>query len=556
MGLLTLDSAAAHAAWRAAQAAARPAISGHAGALRRFAALLGVLACALAGLPGCASSLPPLPDREPQGFLVAGPDSPLARAMQPRPADAGAGSSGLVLLRDPAQALATRVLLARQAQRALDIQVYIWRPDASGRVLMHEVWRAAERGVRVRLLLDDNGSDGMDDWLQTLDAHPGIEVRLYNPFGQRRFKALGYLTDFVRLNHRMHNKSFTADGLATIVGGRNVADVYYGVDARTLFADMDALALGPAAQDTARHFDAFWNSGRAYPLAGLLEPSDAAVRARQRQELSDPSGVPEVAALLSSLQRTPWLSASVLAAYPALQWSPVQVLSDAPDKPARGSSPAAPGRRITEPILAGIAAARATLDLVSPYFVPGEAGVQGLFDLARRGVKVRIVTNSLAATDVMAVHAGYARHRRALLAAGIELHELKAHASSPVGAAAPAWRTRLGLSSAASLHGKVFLADGQRLFIGSFNLDPRSANLNTEMGLVIDSPVLSRELAAQVERDLPEGAYRLSLTASGELQWEERGPAGRVVHAREPEAGLLRRVGAQVLSWLPIEALL
>lgn len=554
MGFLRPGSTAADAACKAAPAAACPAVAGRLGALRLHAAVLPVLVCALAGLAGCASTLPPLPDREPQGFLVAGPDSPLARAMQPRPGDAGA--SGLVLLRDPAQALATRVLLARQAQRALDIQVYIWRPDASGRVLMHEVWRAAERGVRVRLLLDDNGSDGMDDWLQTLDAHPGIEVRLYNPFGQRRIKALGYLTDFTRLNRRMHNKSFTADGLATIVGGRNVADVYYGVDAGTLFADMDALALGPAAQDTARHFDAFWNSKLAYPLAGLLDPPDAAVPVRQRQELADPSGVPEVAALLSSLQRTPWLSASVLSAYPALQWAAVQVLSDAPDKPAWGTSPAAPGRRITEPILAGIAATRATLDLVSPYFVPGDAGVQGLVDLARRGVKVRIVTNSLAATDVMAVHAGYARHRRALLAAGIELFELKPHASAPAGAAAPAWRTRLGFSSAASLHGKVFLADGRRLFIGSFNLDPRSANLNTEMGLVVDSPGLSRELSAQVERDLPEGAYRLGLTDNGELQWEERGPAGRVVHAREPEAGLLRRVGVQVLSWLPIEALL
>ena len=547
---------AAEAACQASPGAARPAVAGSLGALRRCATVLSVLACALAGLSGCASPLPPLPDREPQAFLVAGPDSPLSRAMQPRPADAGAGASGLVLLRDPAQALATRVLLARQAQRALDIQVYIWRPDASGRVLMHEVWRAAERGVRVRLLLDDNGSDGPDDWLQTLDAHPGIEVRLYNPFGQRRFKALGYLTDFVRLNRRMHNKSFTADGLATIVGGRNVADVYYGVDARTLFADMDALAMGPAAQDTARHFDAFWSSARAYPLAGLLEPSEAAVHDRQRQELADPSTAPEVAALLARLQATPWLSAPALAGYPALQWAGVQVLSDAPDKPARGSSAAAPGGRITEPILQGIAGTRATLDLVSPYFVPGDAGVQGLVDLARRGVKVRIVTNSLAATDVMAVHAGYARHRRTLLAAGIELHELKAHASSPVGEAAPAWRTRLGFSSTASLHGKVFLADGQRLFIGSFNLDPRSANLNTEMGLVIDSPALSRELAAQVERDLPKGAYRLSLTASGELQWEERGAAGRVVHTREPGAGLLRRVGVQVLSWLPIEALL
>jgi putative cardiolipin synthase len=175
---------------------------------------------------------------------------------------------------------------------------------------------------------------------------------------------------------------------------------------------------------------------------------------------------------------------------------------------------------------------------------------------ARRGVKVRIVTNSLAATDVLAVHTGYARHRRALLAAGVELHELKSRSAAPGGAEAPPWRTRLGSSSAASLHGKVFLADGQRLFVGSFNLDPRSAHLNTEMGLAILSPELNRALAAGIDRDLLAATYRLGLAADGRLQWEEQTAAGPVVHAAEPGAGLLRRVGAKLLSWLPIEGLL
>lgn len=514
------------------------------------------LAWALGGtlaLAGCTSALPPLPDRPAQSVRVAGPDSPLAQA---RPAHAAeAGHSGLVLLGDPAQALAARVQLARQAQRGLDIQVYIWRPDASGRLLMRELWRAAARGVRVRLLLDDNGSDGLDDWLLALDAHPEIEVRLFNPFAQRRFKALGYLTDFERLNRRMHNKSFTADGLATVVGGRNVADVYYGADASTVFADLDVLAFGPAALETARHFDAFWNSARAYPLAGLLEPGEPAVLERLREELTDPSGAPEVAALHARLARTPWLAAAAANSAP-LQWAPVQVLSDAPDKPARHPQAAATGSRITEPILAWIAGTRSTLDLVSPYFVPGDAGVQGLVELARRGVKVRVVTNSLAATDVMAVHAGYARHRRALLAAGVALHELKSRPTAAGGAEAPPWRTRLGSSSATSLHGKVFLADGERLFVGSFNLDPRSAHLNTEMGLAIVSPALHRTLGAGIDRDLLSATYRLSLAADGQLQWEEQGADGPIVHRTEPGAGWMRRVGAQILSWLPIEELL
>lgn len=505
------------------------------------------------GLAGCAHGLPPLPEREATTFLTAPAGSPIAQAAQ---APAGeAGRSGVVLLRDPAQALATRVLLARSAQRALDVQVYIWRPDVSGRLLLQELWRAAERGVRVRLLVDDNGSDGMDGWLQALASHRGVQVRLYNPFVQRRFKALGYVTDFSRLNHRMHNKSFTADGLASIVGGRNVGDVYYGVDASLMFADMDLLALGPAAQETATHFDAFWNSPWAYPLAGLLAPPEAAQFERLRQVLAEPAADAEVGALQANLAQTPWLAAP-LSGYPALEWAPAQVLSDSPAKTGRAGAPAAPGEGVVEPILAVLARARTTLDLVSPYFVPGDAGVQGLVDLARRGVRVRIITNSLAATDVVAAHPGYARHRRALLAAGIELFELKPGASARAGASARGWMEGFRFSSSASLHGKVFLVDGRRLFVGSFNLDPRSAHLNTEMGLAVDSEALTRALADGIERDLEGATYRLKVSEDGALQWVETGPQGQTVHASEPEAGLLRRAGARVLSWLPIEGLL
>ena len=209
-----------------------------------------------------------------------------------------------------------------------------------------------------------------------------------------------------------------------------------------------------------------------------------------------------------------------------------------------------------EPLAAWLGSAERRLDLVSPYFVPGEAGVKSLTDLARRGVKVRIVTNSLAATDVMAVHAGYARHRRALLLAGIELHELKPDAADRSSAARLPWRIRLAGFSAASLHGKTFLVDGRRLFVGSFNLDPRSAVLNTEMGLTVDDATITLELAQALERDLPMGAWRVVLGAEGELQWVERSAEGRRVLTGEPGASLARRLGAKLLSWLPIEGLL
>lgn len=521
--------------------------------LRRGLWLAAAL-CAWLALSGCAHRLPPLPEREPSTHLIAGADSALARAYAPPGGDATL--SGVALLRDPTQALASRVLLARTAQRALDVQVYIWRPDASGLLLLHELRRAAQRGVRVRLLLDDNGSDGMDAWLQAAATQPGVEVRLFNPFAQRGFKALGYLTDFQRLNQRMHNKSFTADSLATIVGGRNIGDVYYGVDADLLFADLDLIALGPVARATAGHFDAFWNSRWAYPLGGLLPPVEATELTGLARLLDDPGRLPEVARLLAELQRSPWLGAPLGGDGP-LQWAPAAVLSDTPAKlepvPAGG---AATGRML-EPLGRWLSSARRSLDLVSPYFVPGEEGVRHLVELARRGVAVRIITNSLAATDVMAVHAGYARHRRALLAAGIELHELKPDAVAQVRLPRLPWNVRLGASSAASLHGKTFLVDGERLFVGSFNLDPRSARLNTEMGLTVDSPVLTRALAEAITRDMTAATWRVSLSREGTLQWlETRADGTQQVHEREPGAPLLRRLGARVLSWLPIDGLL
>jgi putative cardiolipin synthase len=521
-------------------------------ACRRWA--LALMAGACAGLTACASGLPHLPERMHSTHLTAPADSPLATAYQPP--NGHTHLNGAALLGDPVQALATRVLLARTAQRALDVQVYIWRPDTSGHVLLHELWRAAQRGVRVRLLLDDNGSAGMDTWLQALATQPGAEVRLFNPFGQRAFKALGYLTDFNRLNQRMHNKSFTADSLATIVGGRNVGDVYFGVDTSMLFADLDLLALGPAAQTTATQFDAYWNSPLAYPLAALLPPAEPDALARHRQQLAELAPDTDVARLHASLQHTPWLT-SPLTAYPEMEWATVQVLADSPDK-VEASPPAVSGQRqrIFEPLNAWLGTAQHTLDLVSPYFVPGDAGVQSLVALAQKGVAVRIITNSLAATDVMAVHAGYARHRHALLAAGIQVFELKpdAHALAP--RARLPWRFRMGTASAASLHGKTFVVDGRHVFVGSFNLDPRSAQLNTEMGLTVDSETLAADLVDGINHDLQATTFRLALSADGSVQWQESTADGEQVHTSEPKASLLRKVGAQVLSWLPIEELL
>ncbi len=415
--------------------------------------------------------------------------------------------------------------------------------------------QAARRGVRVRLLLDDNGSAGMDAWLQTLATQPGVEVRLFNPFSRRGFRVLGFLTDFQRLNQRMHDKSFTADSLASIVGGRNVGDMYFGVDASVLFSDLDLLALGPAAQATAKHFDAHWNSPLAYPLSALVSPADPADIARHQRQLAEPGGSPEAARLLARLQASPWLT-SPLTAYPRMRWAPVALLSDSPDKVKAERPATAPGPRVLQPLSAWLGSAQKTQDLVSPYFVPGDAGAQRLVDMARRGVSVRIITNSLTATDVMAAHTGYARHRRTLLEAGIELYELKPDAQASKRRPKLPWNARLGASSTASLHGKTFVVDRRQVFVGSFNLDPRSAFLNTEMGLTVDSEEMARSVAEGIDRDLPATAYQVTLKADGSLLWLEAGAEGTRVYDIEPKTGLLLRMGARVLSWLPIEGLL
>jgi putative cardiolipin synthase len=457
-------------------------------------------------------------------------------------------------------AFAARVSLIRAAERALDVQYYIWRDDTTGRLLLDELQRAADRGVRVRLLLDDNGISGLDDQLARLDAHPAADVRLFNPYVHRHFKPLGYLTDFRRLNRRMHNKSLTADAQATVVGGRNVGDTYFGADARTDFSDLDVLAAGPVAVDVARAFDSYWNSPLAYPIGALVSAPRAAAPDGTREAAGRADALPSGArgaahadsaeassAYTEAVRSTPW-TAQLAAGQLKLEWAPVRLVVDPPDKAA---SEAEPTELLIAQLERTLGRARSEIDLVSPYFVPGATGTQALSRVPAEGRRLRIVTNSLAATDVAAVHAGYARRRADLLRAGVQLHELK-----PDSGAAQRARWRWATRSAASLHGKTFSIDRERAFVGSFNIDPRSIHLNTEMGLVIDSRRLAASITEGLDRQLPGEAYELRLSPSGSIVWIERTATGEVVHTQEPRAGLWRRILATVLSWLPIEWLL
>lgn len=485
-------------------------------------------------------------------MLAAAPDSAsrLARAIA---SDAAShpGLSGIYALPDGRGAFATRALLIEAAERTLDVQYYIWDDDLSGALLLDALRRAAGRGVRVRLLLDDNGIDGLDPILGALDAQANVEVRLYNPFRHRGLRLLGYLTEFRRLNRRMHNKSLTADAVATVVGGRNVGDEYFGAGEEVNFADLDLLAVGHAVQEVSASFEQYWASPSAVPIARVVggAPRDAgALLAARLEALGGEPGVREYLAALDSSS----VVRDALAGSLPFEWVEARVMADDPAKtlasPARGEE-----RRLLPMLAALVGATTRRLDIVSPYFVPMKGGVAALTELARNGVEVRVLTNSAAATDVLPVHAGYAKRRRALLEAGVRLFELRA--TAPRDARAAGWVSVLG-SSGASLHAKTFAMDGDRAFVGSFNFDPRSIELNTEMGVVVRSTGLAGAIHDVFESAVPRIAYEVRLGEDGALQWVEHTDSGERTHATEPDIRPWIRAALRVLSWLPIDHLL
>ncbi len=495
-------------------------------------ACLAVTACA---------RLPPLENRTASTALIDTAGTALGRAIAPRAAE-HPGRSGIHPLLDSRDAFAARMLLARAAERSLDVQYYIWNDDLSGRLLFGALREAAGRGVRVRLLLDDNNTAGLDPTLAALDAHANIEVRLFNPFVSRGVRWLGYLTDFSRLNRRMHNKSFTADNQATIIGGRNVGDEYFDAAEGMVFVDLDVLAVGPVVTEVSQDFDRYWASGSSYPVDRLLPRPSEPLRLD-----ADPQAA---AKYVDAVKRSPFVRELLERRLP-LEWAPTRMVSDPPTK-GLGLAPA--DRLLLQKLREVLGDPQEEVDLVSAYFVPAEAGTAMFTEWARRGVKLRVLTNSFEATDVSVVHAGYAKRRRDLLRAGVALYELR-----PLAPEAEKGGARLvgsSGSSAASLHAKTFSVDRARVFIGSFNFDPRSANLNTEMGFVIESPALAQRIRESFDSRIPARAYEARLSDEGKLYWIERGEGSNVRHETEPGTTFWQRLAVGLLSLLPIEWML
>jgi putative cardiolipin synthase len=499
-------------------------------------------------MAGCAA-LPSLEGRSETSALTDTAATRLGRAIVPRAA-ARPGESGVYAMSMPSDAFAARALLAGAADKSLDIQYYIWHGDQTGYLLFEAVFRAAERGVRVRILLDDANTGGLDDTIGALDAHPNIEVRLYNPLMQRKARALNLVTDFARVNRRMHNKSFTADNQATIVGGRNVGNEYSGAGNDVEFTDLDVIAVGPVVNEVSRAFDLYWTSPSAYPAARIIDSAGPDAAGKLEARFTANRADPESEAYIRALSETPLVEELVAGRLP-LEWAEARLVRDDPAKTL--DTTARTDVLLLSELLPLIGPPQASFDLVTPYFVPGDAGTAALERVARREVKVRVLTNSLSATDVAPVHAGYAKRRCDLLRAGVQLYELKP-ARSPE---AEKTKKRIGSSSSVRLHAKTFALDRNRLFVGSFNFDPRSALLNTEMGLVIESPALARRLSAAFDDDVPKKAYEVRIAADGRCpEWVERTPAGEVRYDIDPGTSAAQRAWIQFLTVLPIEWLL
>ena len=453
------------------------------------------------------------------------------------------GESGFAIIRDGRPAFTARVTFTELAEKSLDLQYYIWEGDATGRILAERLAQAADRGVRVRILLDDINIEGRDAVVAALDAHPNIEVRLFNPFAHRSTRALDFIADFNRVNHRMHNKLMVMDNALAIVGGRNIGNHYFGVATDANFRDLDIVAGGPVVREVSEVFDRFWNGDWAVPISALVDrPYTKAdlrqARARQRERIAGDNYPYPIH------QDVAQLKANLKAEIDDFVWAPGRIVWENPGEIA------AAGRasRMLEALHRRADTLETDLLIESPYFIPRDRGIDRMADLHDRGVRIRVLTNSLMSNDVPAAHAGYAGRRRQVLESGVELYELRADAGAIQNRTADA-----GAKSA--LHAKVMVFDRKDVFVGSFNLDPRSADINTEAGLYVESPELAHQVIAWMDEGvLPENSYRVFLDAEGDLQWVAKQEGKTVRFDTDPESTVWQRFVSGFIGILPVES--
>jgi putative cardiolipin synthase len=548
---------------------------------------LALLAALLSALSGCAT-LPSDVQRRASKAQAPDYETPLGRIAKASTADPE--QSGFRLMPTGQFALQARIELARRAQRTLDVQYYQIHDDRTGRYLLRTLRDAAERGVRVRLIIDDLYTSGEDPLLLGLDAHPNVEVRLFNPFpaGRQNFlmRFAANAHEFDRVQRRMHNKLFIADGVMAVAGGRNIADEYFMASAGANFVDLDTFVIGAILPRLGQIFDQYWNSDRVLPIRAIVKTdlSDEALRedfnrltATEGQLITRVTALPgeaggtESVEVIGSTGGTPEPEApppnDVLGYGPivdelkagrvGLVWADAQAYADNPDKAigrvsTYGDAPIDDVDSVRYNVIEMMRRARKNVVITSPYLIPGETGIEVFRNsIERWKVTYTLVTNSLAATDEPVVHTGYRRYRPQMLELGMNLYELSPQKVSR--------SLRLGRfsTSIGRLHAKSAVVDGERVFIGSMNFDPRSDHHNTEMGLFIQSPVLAQQVAKLVDVIRQQGAYKVTLAANGkDLVWTTVGPGGQEIVVEEPETDAWTRIMLEVLSVIAPEGLL
>ncbi|MCA1403166.1 phospholipase D family protein [Ensifer sp. IC3342] len=455
--------------------------------------------------------------------------------------------SGVALISDSIEAFVARAYSARRSGRSLDLQYYYWKDDLTGFLLTRELVKAADRGVRVRLLLDDINAGIHDRLCISLDAHPNIDVRLFNPSRARtdRFRRGFEMTiRAFSATRRMHNKLWIADGRLAIAGGRNIGDAYFDAAELSNFRDLDVWMIGPVVDQATEMFDRYWNSASVLPIAALRTPRRQFLPAL-RDTLDVLARTPAARFYLEQVGKVGVEKGCFRGSRP-LHWSAdVRIAFDPPEKALMQKRQ----NWLLRELFPLINAAKRDLRIISPYFIPGAEGTRELTALAKKGAKVAVLTNSLAATDVAAVHGGYVKYRKGLLRGGVDLFELKERGDFVD-------RHRMSLFGArnASLHTKAFVIDGMIGYVGSMNFDPRSASLNTEMGVVFSDEALAKELQSIFDDETsPEMSYRLVLE-NGRPVWRDRTNGTERWLRREPDAGILRRLMAGAIRFLPLES--
>lgn len=527
--------------------------------IHRLQLVLVVLMVAILG--GCRS-LPPGSDvAKTASTALAHPEETRLGRLFDQAARAHAGHSGFRIIPVGADGFLTRMQMINAAERSLDLQYFIFRGDETGRLLTGAVLRAADRGVRVRVLIDDAETEAGDEQITRLAAHPSVEIRLFNPFTYRGhsklFRSIEFMFNASRLDYRMHNKLLVVDNAMALLGGRNIGDQYFQINPESQFADEDVFAAGPIVPQLSRSFDEYWNSPLSIPVAALAgkKPSHAELNEHrdalneQHQELKA-SGVDYVRRVATGEPFEGMVSGRL-----PLTWAPAQLVYDSPDK-RKVVQGAMVGQLMQRPVANTTLAVQSELLMVTPYLIPGNEGMRLFKQLRQRNVRVRILTNSLESTTVLLAHSGYMHYRVPLLEQGVELYEVRSLLGNAKGSGQSAAISRFGNYS---LHAKLFVFDRRKVFIGSMNFDQRSMHLNTEIGLIIDSPALARQIALRFDAMVqPVNSYRLTLRPSETgkapgLVWhtEENGKA--VEYDEEPARNAEERIKAHTLSLLPLD---